>query len=243
MAKKKDNTIVVENTPSLEIPKKRKKGKIFLIILVLMIIIASLGFVFRKQINQYLSPYLKKVPIIGTLFEEKQDPYDGRTKEEIVGQLEILQLEYDQLNQKFQDSQDQNETLEQKIKSLETYEIQYQDFITQKQAWDEEIAKTNPNLFIEQFKKMHSETAERIYEEMQSNIQITKEQKQFVNAVAQMDVEQAAKALEILIPTDAELIRFILLGMEQERKSLILSSMESANAATVIKLLSPQVIN
>ncbi len=54
-----------------------------------------------------------------------------------------------------------------------------------------------------------------------------------------MDESQAAKALELLIATDSELLQVIFEGMNTDRKALILSEMTSESAAQVIKLIAP----
>ena len=87
--------------------------------------------------------------------------------------------------------------------------------------------------------RSYPETANEIYRTLKGEAITTKEQKALANAVGEMDEDQAAKALEVLLTTDAELVQTIMRGMKDERKSLVLSSMTSAGAAQVIKLISP----
>ncbi len=219
--------------------KKKKKGKIFFVVLIMLIAIGIAGFLFRKPIGQYVAKNLRNVPVVGNLIKEDNEPYNNITKEQLIKQLEAKKSEQSYLEQTIQDLQQENQELQIKMSSLKEYETKYEDFLSQKEAWDEKIAKTNPNMFLEQFEKTYPETMERIYRDIKIDTQITKSQKQFATTIAQMEPEQAARALEILIPTDPELIKLIFGGMEQERKSLILSNMTSNSAATVIKLLSP----
>ncbi|MDF2612688.1 MAG: hypothetical protein K0S71_474 [Clostridia bacterium] len=238
--KEKQENKEANNLPSL--PKKQKKGKGILVFFGILIITGVIGFVFRKQLSSTLGNALKNVPIANKLFkQEDTDPYSNLTKEELISQLETAKNEQDALNQKVLDIEGQNLELEERINTLKQYEAQYTDFLNQKQAWDEKIAKTNPKLFLEQFEKIYPDTMEKIYKDIKIDDMLTKEQKEFCNTVGQMEQDQAAKALETLISTDPELIKLVFEGMEQERKSLILSSMQSQNAATVIKLLSPNV--
>lgn len=223
------------------VPKKRKKGSKFVILFIVLAITISVGFFFRKQIGGYLGNTLKNIPIANKIFKEDTDPYSNITKEQLISQLEAKKAAEDNFNQKVLDLQEEKQGLVEKISTLKQYETQYADFLNQKLAWDEKIAKTDAKMFVEQFEKMYPDTVEKIYKDIKIDDILTKEQKEFCNTVAQMEQEQAAKALETLIPTDPELIKLVFEGMEQERKSLILSSMQSQNAALVIKLLSPNV--
>ncbi|WP_069997454.1 hypothetical protein [Cellulosilyticum sp. I15G10I2] len=241
MANKNSKSIELEAKPSPIEPKKNKKGKQLLVFVVILAVVGIVGFVFRKQLGQFLAANLKNVPIVGSVFKEESDPYLNITKEQLIQELEVKKTEQTNLDQRIKSLQEQNEILEQRITDLKEYEVKHEDFLNQKEAWDKEVAKTNPNMFLEQFEKMYPETMEKIYKDIKIDTQITKAQKQFATTIAQMEPEQAARALEILIPTDPELIKLIFASMEQERKSLILNNMLSSNAATVIKLLSPDV--
>ena len=98
-------------------------------------------------------------------------------------------------------------------------------------------------MFIEQFEKIYPETAAELYKTLKGEAINTKEQQALAKAVGEMDEDQAAKALEVLLTTDSELVQTIMKEMKDERKSLILSSMTSEGAATVIKLISPEINN
>jgi len=243
MAKENSNIKEVNEdiAPLPLVPKKRKKGNKFFMLFIILAITVLLGFVFRKQIGNYLGNTLKNVPVANKIFKQNAEPISNVTKEQLIKDLEISKMEKDNLNQEVLDLQVQNQGLEEKMNALKKYESQYTDFLNQKQAWDEKIAKTNPKMFLEQFEKMYPDTMEKIYKDIKIDAIITTKQKEFCNTVGQMEEVQAAKALEELITTDPELIKLVFEGMEQERKSLILSSMQSQNAAIVIKLLSPSV--
>lgn len=239
MADKKEKPVKMETVDSPIKHKKRKKRTGFFIGLGVFIAIVAAGIVFRNLIGAYLGNVLKDVPIANEIFKQDTDPYKSLTKQQLVTQIQQKTLEQETQNQTVIDLQEQNDALQQKITALQEYEAKYAEFISQKQAWDANIAQTNPQMFIEQFEKMYPDTMEEIYRDLKIDDQLTKEQKEFSNTVAQMEEEQAAKALEALIATDPDLIKQIFEGMKQERKSLILSNMQSENAAVVIKLLSP----
>lgn len=239
MANKNEKPVKTETVDSPIKRKKHKKRNGLFIGLGILIVLVLMGIVFRNQISAYLGNVLKDVPIANEFFKQETDPYKLLTKQQLVTQLEQKTAEQEALSQTLTELQQEKSSLEEKITALKEYEAKYAEFISQKQAWDETIARTDPQMFLEQFEKMYPDTMEAIYRDLKIDDILTKEQKEFSNTVAQMEEEQAAKALEALITTDTELIKQIFEGMKQERKSLILSNMQSENAAVVIKLLSP----
>lgn len=148
-------------------------------------------------------------------------------------EIEKLKAEKTTLEASYSDLSQQNETLKQ-------YETMYNEFLEQKEAWDEEIAKTNTDLFIDQFEKMYPDTATQIYTVLKGQKNLSNKQKQLSKTIEQMDEVQAAKALELLMTTDAELLQVIFEGMSTDRSALILSEMKSEVAAQVIKLIAPE---
>lgn len=224
-------------------PRKRKKntGVIVFFLIFMIMVLGIAGFIFRKPINQFLGSQLKDVPVVGTLFKEEGAPKETLTKTQLEEQLASNQAEIKKLNEMVTVLQEEKVALESKIESLKEYETNYENFLAQKEEWDEAIAKTNVDMFISQFEQMYPETAERLYNEIKTTSLETKEQKAFSKTIAEMDEAQAAKALEILIPTDPELIQLIFENMAKDRQSLILSNMTSQGAAQVIKLVSPPI--
>ncbi len=68
---------------------------------------------------------------------------------------------------------------------------------------------------------------------------LTTEQQETIKAVQNMDSEQAAKALEVLLSKDIDIVKIIMTNMKGDKKSEILDNMNSESAATVIKLILP----
>lgn len=240
-AEKQPDFPIDQKAPS-RIGKKRKKRKGVIILVLIIGIMGITGFIFKKPINNFLAKNLANVPVVNQWFkpETDQDPYGNTSKQQLITELEEKKIEISSLEEAQLVLEKENMLLQEKISSLKTYEDKYSEFLEQKEEWDKEIAKTDPKLFIAQIEKMYPDMAKEIYQEIKIDDLLTKEQKSFSSTIGQMEEEQAAKALEVLIPTDPELIKVIFEGMQAERKSLILSSMTSANAARVIKLLSPE---
>ncbi len=222
--------------------KKRKKWKGKIIFWILLIGLIGVGYFFRKPINQFIASKVTQVPVLNKVFkvEDKVDPYANSSKQQLIKELESKKMEIEERDRQIALKQEENDILMDKIKNLQEYEAKYEDFMKQKEEWDAQIAQSDKNLFISQFEKMYPDTAAKLYEDIKIETVLTKEQKTFSSMVANMDEEQAAKALEELITTDPELIKQIINGMQPERKSLILSNMTAKNAALVIKLVSPK---
>ena len=234
MAKAVATTEKIDEKAPYTKPEKPKKKKGLIIVLVIILLVGVVGFIFRKPIGTIL----KDVPIIGSLFKEEEVkvPYN-----ELESRLATSELEATSLRGKVESYEAEIKALEEKIETLKQYETNYNSFLEQKKAWDERIAETNPDLFIQQFEQIYPDTAEEIYSELKGQSIMSKEQKAYANTIGQMDAEQAAKAMEILLTTDPELIQMIFENMGQEQRAAILDNMTSQGAAQTMKLISPDI--
>lgn len=217
-------------------PKKRKKKKWFFTGLIFILLLVT-GFVFRKP----LANFLRNVPMVGRIIPSAVESEAVLSKDEILAQYEKQKQEMLTLEEKINMLEESNKDLQTRNDTLKEYESKYEDFLKQKEAWDQSIAESNPELFIDQFEKIYPETAAELYKTLKGEVVNTKEQQALAKAVGEMDEDQAAKALEVLLTTDAELVQTIMKEMKDDRKSLVLSSMTSEGAAKVIKLISPEI--
>ncbi len=234
MAKEKKKTEEKEDhlNPPLE-PRKRKKKK-WLVILILLLIIGGVVVFFRAPIMKVL----KNVPVIGQFIPDEVVE-ERLTPEELELKVSTQEKEIAKLEAEIKALEENNIALSEQNESLKQYESMYTDFMSQKEAWDEEVAKTNTELFIQQFESIYPDTAERIYQTLKGEKVLSDQQKALSTTIAGMDEDQAAKALELLIATDSELVQTIFGGMSADQQSIILSAMTSESAAQVIKLISP----
>lgn len=218
------------------VPKKRKKKKWPVVIVTLLVIGGSL-YVFRTP----LINGLRNVPVIGNLIpiNEVDGENDNLSLDELKVKLNSEQRENERLSAELEALKSTNAALLDKNESLTQYEEMYAEFMNQKATWDEAVARTNPDLFIEQFETFYPEVAERLYQVLKGEQVLSDKQKKLSTTIGQMDEDQAAAALELLISTDPELIQSIFEGMNTDRKALVLSAMSSKGAAQVIKLISP----
>ena len=241
MAKEKvanEKIEVSPTTPPLT-PKKRKKKK-WPLVMIFILIMAGLIYYFRVPILDTL----KNVPIIGQFIPDVSTE-EILSTEELNVKVKSQEQEIERLKADIETLESNNAALSSQNESLKQYETMYTDFLAQKEAWDIEVAKTNTELFIEQFESIYPDTAERIYKTLRGEKLLSDKQKALSKTIEEMDEAQAAKALELLIATDSELLQVIFEGMNTDRKALILSEMTSDSAAQVIKLIAPdnQLIN
>lgn len=233
MAKEK-SSIKKEISPSTPLASKRRKRKKWPAVVIVIFIIGGAVYFFKQPILNGLRTF----PLIGSSI-----PGTGEEKIRTTEELELLLQEKvneaDQLKAQVETLQEKNNELIDKNNSLSQYESLYMDFMRQKEAWDEQIAKTNPDLFIEQFEKVYPDAAERIYTVFKEEKVLTEKQRTVSKTIAQMDEDQAAKVLEALVATDADLVQSILAGMSTDERALILNGMSTTGAAQVIKLISP----
>lgn len=233
------NKLTEKNTNIPPFKSKKRQSKKWIAIGLILIILLGVGFVFRTS----LIDLMKDVPLVNKLIPYKKESEEGLSKEELLDQYETQKQELLLLQEKINSLEELNKDLETRNTTLKEYESNYEIFLEQKSAWDQSIAESNPELFIEQFEKIYPETAEELYKNLKSQVIYTKEQQNLAKAVGDMDEDQAARALEVLLTTDDQLVRMIMQEMKDDKKSLILSSMTSDAAAKVIKLISPEINN
>lgn len=231
---KEENRIEEATIAPPLVPKKRKKKKWPVIIIILLILGGSIYF-FRQPILSGLS----KLPVIGNFIPVQENGEENLSMDELKIKVASQEQELEKLNKEIETLKSTNEALNDKNKSLTEYETKYTDFMAQKAAWDESVARTNPDLFIEQFETVYPEVAERIYKTLKGEKVVSDKQKQLATTIGQMDEAQAAGALEVLISTDSELVQSIFEGMATDQRATILSAMSEQSAAQVIKLISP----
>lgn len=236
MSKKMDIEIEEAEPVAPLIPKKRKKKK-WPLILIFLVIVGGIVFFFKEPILNGLS----RLPVVGKFVPTLESEGDEDiSPEELKVKVETQAREIERLEAEVESLENTNKVLDEKNKDLTQYELMYTDFMDQKAAWDEAVAKTNPELFIQQFETVYPDVAERIYQTLKTDEIFSDEQKKLSATISQMDETQAAAALEILLSTDSELVQSIFEGMGTDKKALILSSMTEKTAAQVIKLISPE---
>ncbi|MGL4343733.1 MAG: hypothetical protein ACRCTE_00905 [Cellulosilyticaceae bacterium] len=221
------------DTPLKGKPKKSKFK--WLIVFIILIGLGAGIYLGRTGIAKAV----KDVPFLNQIFKEKSQDAVGKVDPQITALNDTIT----QLNNQIATQTTEKEQLQSRIKTLEKYEQQYNEFEQQKQKWENEVATQKPADFIAYYEQVRPDEANRIYKELKQTQIATAEQKQYAKVVADMEEEQAAKAIEKIIGTNPELVKFLFGGMSSERQSAILSVMDEKTAPQVIKLIAPQVQN
>jgi flagellar motility protein MotE (MotC chaperone) len=241
MAKtKKEKNSKETSEVSLKKPKKKKKALKLLIIFVILVGLAGAGWFFRTPVKSFLANATKNVPFLNTLFKvEEQEAPVTYTYDELAKQVETLNRQLQQATALLAEKEETISQLELRNRVLTQYEENQLSFIEEKNNWDTERAKENPNLFLEIYESMYADNRDETFDILKAEETLTQAQNEYAKVVAEMDEAQAAAALTMLVTTDPNLVRSILNNMALEKKALILSEMDATTAATVIKLLSP----
>lgn len=143
-------------TPPLA-PRKRKKKKWPLMMLFILVVV-GISYYFRVPILNTLG----NVPVIGQFIPDASNA-KTLSNEALNVKVKSQEQEIERLKAEKEILETSNTALRSQNENLKQYESMYTDFFAQKEAWDEEIAKTNPELFIDQFESVYLDTAERIY--------------------------------------------------------------------------------
>lgn len=227
-----------KNRPTKQGSKKKKGWLIPIIILIVLIAIGGIFYLNRQKV----ASLVKDVPVLNLIFKEKQiseDPYDALSSKMLKQKLKETEATLEAENLKVENLENEMVLLQEKIDALKKYEENYNTFIEQKKAWDQELARNNPDLFIEQFESFYKEEAENLYLELKGKELLSKEEKELAKTIGNMESDKAAQTLETLLTTDPELVKTLLKSMKSEEQAKILNEMEVNAAAQVVKLIGP----
>lgn len=220
---------------ALPTKKRKKKKRLFKGMVVSVILIGlGVGIFFGRQV---IAEVVKNIPLLNQIFKTQEVVQTTNESQEVTTLKEAITS----CNQQIEALTAQNNTLLAQVDSLKAYETQYNDFVTSKTAWEQEVADQNPELFIQYYEKIAPENAQILYSELKRQQVATKEQKAYAKVIADMDEESAARALCQIVATDPDLIQYIFEAMSSERQAAILSVMDEKVAPQVIKLIAPNV--
>ena len=227
-----------KNRPMKQSSKKKKGWLIPIIILIVLIAIGGIFYLNRQKV----ASLVKDIPVLNLIFKEKQiseDPYDAFSPKMLKEKLKETEKVLEAEKLKVENLQNEMVLLQEKIDALKKYEENYNTFIEQKKAWDQELARNNPELFIEQFESFYKEEADNLYLELKGKEVLSKEEKELAKTISAMESDKAAQTIEKLLTTDTELVKTLLKNMKSEEQAKILNEMNVNAAAQVVKLIGP----
>lgn len=227
-----------KNRPTKQSSKKKKGWLIPIIILIVLIAIGGIFYLNRQKV----ASLVKDIPVLNLIFKEKQiseDPYDAFSPKMLKEKLKETEKVLEAEKLKVENLQNEMVLLQEKIDALKKYEENYNTFIEQKKAWDQELARNNPELFIEQFESFYKEEADNLYLELKGKEVLSKEEKELAKTISAMESDKAAQTIEKLLTTDTELVKTLLKSMKSEEQAKIFNEMNVNAAAQVVKLIGP----
>ncbi len=245
MAKEENNVSSLQNKKTTDLQKspkkKRKRDFKSTVIMFLLLMIGALAVYYnRDTINNLLAKNLRQVPVLNKIFKVSNDPFLNKSNKVLIQNINERDLQITELSNTITQLEEEILSLEKTITNLKEYEKNYNEFMKQKQTWDEDIAKTNPDLFITQYEKMYPKNAEEIYKQLKNDEITNKAHKEYAKTVEQMDEKVAAQSMEILLETDPELVKILFNSMSSDKRAAVLSAMKAENSSKIIKLIYPE---
>ncbi len=208
----------------------KKRGCLIMFIIssiIIITLVAILGFNAGGIRDKYLRSTLEKIPIVKNLLPPLKEPEIEENKispeEETINSLTS---EIEKLNEE--------------IKRLKEFEANQLQFKAQKEEFDRMIALNDAKAYATFFEGIEPENAEKLYKEAVQKVELDKEFKNYISTFENMKKDAASKILEELVTTDTDLVVTILKNLSGTKRSEILSAMDSKNAAAISKLLYPK---
>lgn len=211
-------------------PKKKKGGcllKLLIFLIIIAIPIALISFNVGNIRDKYLRPGLEKIPIIKNLLPPLEE---GETAE-----IEVV----DEKQQTIDSLTKEIEELNKEITRLKAFEQAQLQFKAEKEQFDKMIALNDPKAYSSFYKSIAPENAEELYKQAISKEVTDKKFKEYIQTFETMKKDSVATILEELMVTDMDLVITILQNLSSDKRSEILSAMDSKNAASCSKLLAP----
>lgn len=189
----------------------------------------------------FIAENVKEIPVLSSLFELTDDKKEKMEIDVLRDKLSNSELLLSSLTVERDELRKNKETLQAEVEKLRTYEEQYSEFESLKEAWSSNIATDNLDTFKQVFQEINPDTASSLYSDIMSNDKKDVDLKEYSSVIGEMDTSKSAKAIEKLVVTDSELVKDMFDSMNKEMQAAILSEMETKAAAVVMKLISPDI--
>lgn len=225
--------------------KGKRKGWIVPVVLLLLIIgtgVAVVGFNVFGIRDKYLTGILRNIPIVSNLLpaenSSEEDPYDGKTPEELKNEIERLKLEIAEKDENYNTLLDKNNRNIRELDNLKDIESQYEQFSSDKAEFDELIGLKDPQAYAKFYESIDPVNAERIYAEAVKQNAANAEIKKYVATFTEMDATAAARILDSMTATGPDLVVNIFINMPTANRAEILAEMSVENATVIARRMS-----
>lgn len=269
MAKKEKNKNIDENIDELEnsiadesendqkkdkikkekikkIKVKKEKSKLIPIFITFSILAGIGAMIYFNTFgirNQYIIPLIQKVPIVKNIIplrEEELSATNNLSKDELIAKNNELEKEIAKLTEEKDVLNKKNELYSTELLRLQDIEYQQLEYKKDKEAFDTLVASGDQKAFMQFYEKLSPENADKLYKEAVVLTQQTKEKKNFISTFSAMDEGSASKILQEMIGTDMDLVVDVLKNVGTDTSAAILAAMDTKNAATIAKRMSPK---
>lgn len=227
---------------------KIKKGKSKIIpIFIMFSILGGLGAAIYFNTfgirNQYIIPLIQKIPIVKNILpvtDEELASVKELSKEELITKNNDLEKQIATLIEENDILDKKNKLYGEEVSRLQDIEYQQVKYKKEKEEFDTMIVAGDQKAFLQFYEKISPQNADKLYTEALVSTQQTKEKKSFVSTFSAMDEKSASKILEEMLTSDMDLVVDVLKNVGSERSAAILSAMDTKNAASVAKRMSPK---
>jgi len=224
------------------------KGKIVAMILIPLILLggALAAIVVFNPMNLRdgaLAPYLVNLPVVGGFVQTYELAYGEAepelTPEQLHAEVASLGAELDvHLNEIARLTQ-LNEIHMSRINELEA-RVQTQEVLEANRiTFENEAATAAPEAFTAWFRSFDPERAADIFAEIVQTDEREQEYRRYIADILAMDESAVSDVFETMIPVDTQLVVAIMRRLPADFSGEVLSSMEPANAALLIRQLYP----
>jgi prefoldin subunit 5 len=226
-------------------PKKGKKGLVVILLLVLIIGggIAVIGLNLFDLREGTLMPYLRNAPLIGGLFSLADEEDEGITLEDMTPQqlanmIRALERENEALQEQMDDAatrERENNLLIARLRPFSEHWFEYQRVSAEFNAM---IARGDPEAFLAHIQYVLPEFYEQLARDSMQLRDFDETIMALVRTLSAMQEKNAAEILVDLRTTDPELLVHILTAMSNALRGSIFDQMESAVAASMLRMIS-----
>ncbi len=245
--RKKEEKKANKGNKSNKAEKKGGKGKkiigLFIKFIILLAILFGISFflvsngIFGLD-NSPLKDVLMNVPYVNQ-FLSSGEVEQGKTREELLIENDDYENKIQLLEDQLQTSLTKNEDLQLEIERLSQLESDYLNFREEKDAFDLEVASGEKVNYANYYSSIYPENADDIYRQIISDIETDEEVKRYISRFEALDSGSSAAILEELVFTDLDLVVNIIDGMAVDKSAEVLEKMDSTNASTILKRLTP----
>ncbi|MCL2617589.1 MAG: hypothetical protein FWD98_00905 [Defluviitaleaceae bacterium] len=228
--------------------KGKSKGKIIALILLPLILAAGAlaVIVFLNPMNLRdgaLAPVLVNVPFVSDFVQpygmEYYEAEPERTPAELTAEIGALSAEMEVHLDEIARLSELNTIYMSRISELEAQVVTQDVLEANRAAFEAEAATAAPDAFAAWFESFDPERAAEIFSQIVYDDAREQEYRRYIADILAMDEGAVSDVFETMIPVDTQLVVAIMQRLPANFSGEVLSNMEPANAALIIRQMYP----